>query len=89
MTEILRLHQRLYNACLEQRIHAYRDRGIYLNYNDQAKELTVLRKEDEDYRKLNAQSEQITLKRLELAYKQFFLRIKKGEKARKKSNQSL
>ena len=81
MTEILRLHQRLYNGCLEQRIHAFRDRKVSLNYHDQAKELTQLRKLDPQYRALNAQSEQVTLKRLELAYKSFFSRIKKGEKA--------
>ena len=81
MIEILRLHQRLYNGCLEQRIHVYKDRNISLNYHDQAKELTALRKEDAQYRGMNAQSEQVTLKRLELAYKQFFARVKKGEKA--------
>ena len=81
MVEMLRLHQRLYNACLEQRIHAYKDRNVSLNYHDQAKELTSLRKEDSQYRDMNAQSEQVTLKRLELAYKHFFSRIKKGEKA--------
>ena len=78
MTKMLRLHQRLYNACLEQRIHAYKDRSISLNYYDQAKELTALRKEDSQYREMNAQSEQVTLKRLELTYKQFFARLKKG-----------
>lgn len=81
MAEMLRLHQCLYNACLEQRIHAYQDRSVSLNYYDQAKELTALRREDDQYRKLNAQSEQVTLKRLELAYKRFFAQIKKGEKA--------
>ena len=81
MTKMLRLHQRLYNACLEQRIHAYKDRRISLNYHDQAKELTALRKEDTQYREMNAQSEQVTLKRLELAYKQFFARVKKGGEA--------
>lgn len=38
MNEMLRLHQHLYNACLEQRIHVYKDRSINLNYHDQAKE---------------------------------------------------
>ena len=81
MLEMLRLHQRLYNACLEQRIDAYRRCGVSLNYHDQAKELTALRAEDEAYKNLNAQSSQVTLKRLELAYKRFFDRVKKGQKA--------
>ena len=78
---MLRLHQRLYNACLEQRIHAYKDRGISLTYNSQAKELTELRKLDPQYSGMNAQSEQVTLKRLDRAYENFFRRVKKGEKA--------
>ena len=81
MTEMLRLHQRLYNGCLEQRIHAYRDRGISITKKMQEKELTTLRAEDPEYRALNCQSEQVTLKRLDLAYKHFFDRVKKGEKA--------
>ncbi len=79
--EMLRLHQRLYNGALEQRVHAYKDRGISLNYHDQARELTALRKDDDQYRSLNAQSSQVTLRRLELAYQAFFSRLKKGEKA--------
>lgn len=78
--EMLRLHQRLYNVALEQRIHAYRDRDIFLSYNDQAKDLTALRNEDPQYASMNAQSEQVTLKRLDNAYKNFFRRVSKGDK---------
>ena len=81
MLEMLRLHQRLYNAGLEQRIHAYKDRNISLSYEDQAKELTLLRAEDPQYEGMNAQSEQVTLRRLDRAYKNFFRRVAKGEKA--------
>ncbi len=78
MEEILRLHQKLYNASLEQRIDAYKKRGVSLTYYDQAKELTLLRSEFLEYKTLNAQSEQVTLKRLDLAYKAFFQRVKKS-----------
>lgn len=82
MTEILRLHQRLYNAALEQRIDAYKRCRVSLNYNDQAKELTTLRAEFPDYAALNAQSEQVTLRRLERSFQNFFRRVKGGvEKA--------
>lgn len=79
MLETLRLHQKLYNAALEQRIDAYRRCGVSLNYNDQAHDLTQLRAEFPEYAALNAQSEQVTLKRLERAFKAFFQRVKEGK----------
>jgi putative transposase len=79
MLETLRLHQKLYNAALEQRIDAYRRCGVSLNYNDQAHGLTQLRAEFPEYAALNAQSEQVTLKRLERAFKAFFGRVKEGK----------
>jgi len=79
MTEVLRLHQRLYNAALEQRIEAYRRCGISLNYNHQAKDLTKLRAEFPEYAALNAQSEQVTLKRLDRGFQAFFQRVKEGK----------
>ena len=72
MSWVLSLHQRLYNAALEQRITVYKSKKISLSYFDQAKELTELRKVDDDYKSLNAQSSQVTLKRLDLAFKHFF-----------------
>jgi putative transposase len=81
MVEIMRLHQRLYNAALEQRIDAYRRCGKTLNYYDQAKDLTHLRAEFPEYAALNAQSEQVTLRRLERAFQGFFRRVKTGESA--------
>jgi len=78
MVEIMRLHQRLYNAALEQRIDAYRRCGKSLNYYDQAKDLTQLRAEIPEYAALNAQSEQVTLRRLERAFQAFFRRVKAG-----------
>src|SRR3989338_7793523 len=82
LLDTLRLHQRLYNAALEQRITAYRTRKISLSYVDQAKELTQLRAEFPEYKALNAQSEQVTLTRLDWAFQNFFRRVKSGaEKA--------
>jgi putative transposase len=81
MLETLRLHQKLYNAALEQRIDAYRRCGVSLNYNDQAHDLTQLRAEFPEYAALNAQSEQVTLKRLERAFKAFFSELKKARKS--------
>ena len=76
MLETLRLHQRMYNAALEQRIDAYKSRGLSLSFSAQCAELTKLRSECPEYAALNAQSEQVTLKRLDLAFKHFFRRVK-------------
>ena len=82
LSDTLRLHQRLYNAALEQRITAYRTRKVSLSYVDQAKELTKLRAEFPEYQALNAQSEQVTLTRLDLAFQNFFRRVQSSvEKA--------
>jgi putative transposase len=81
IVEIMRLHQRLYNAALEQRIDAYRRFGKTLNYYDQAKDLTQLRAEFPEYAALNAQSEQVTLRRLERTFQNFFRRVKAGDAA--------
>ena len=81
MTEMLRLHQRLYNCALEHRITLYKDNGVTIDFAEQCRQLTVLRAEMPEYSDINAQSEQVTLKRVHLAYKAFFTRLKKGEKA--------
>ena len=74
MRQVLRLHQQLYNAALEQRIGVYKQQKKFLGYVSQARELTMLRAEMDEYRALNAQSCQVTLTRLDLAFKHFFRR---------------
>ena len=76
------LHQQLYNGALEERIQAYKKYGISITYSKQCLELTELRASNEEYRNLNAQSEQLTLKRLALAYSAFFRRLKENKKKR-------
>ena len=78
LEEVYRLHRQLYNAVLQQRIEAYQRRGISLTYSDQCLELTLLRKELQEYEALNAQSCQVTLKRVDLAFQSFFRRIREG-----------
>lgn len=63
--EILKGHQVLYNALLEQRIDAYQRCGVSLNYYDQANELPELKKQFSEYKKMNAQSLQNTCKKME------------------------
>ena len=80
LSDVLRLHQQLYNAALEHRINAYKKRGKSIGFHDQCSELTELRRELSEYASLNAQSCQVTLKRLDLAFQGFFRRIRSGDK---------
>ena len=79
LLEMLGAHQRLYNAALEQRRLAYRMRGVSIGFAKQCKELTILRAESPEYRVLDAQSAQVTLKRVDLAFRHFFRRMRKGD----------
>lgn len=79
LEEMLTLHRHLYNAALEQRLLAYKTRKISLSFADQCLELTKLRAEDKAYEALNAQSEQVTLKRLQEAFQHFFRRLKENQ----------
>ena len=74
-------HQQLYNAGLEQRIDAYRRRGVSLSYEDQCRELTALRADIPAWAGANCSSQQITLRRLDKAMKAFFRRVAKGQAA--------
>jgi len=79
LLDMLGLHQRLYNAALEQRIAAWRLQRKGLSAYDQMRDLTDLRADDERYARLNAQSAQVTLNRLHLAFAAFYRRCKNGE----------
>jgi putative transposase len=77
--EMLGLHQRLYNTALEERVRTYRETGKGVSFVEQCKALTQWRKTVPALAGLNAQSEQVTLKRLHLAFQRFFRRMKNGE----------
>ena len=81
LEELLGLHQRVYNTALEERIRVYGETCKSLSFAAQCKELTTWRKQCEALAAVNAQSLQVTLKRLDLAYAAFFRRAKAGEKA--------
>ena len=75
----LKMHQRLYNAALEERIGAYRT-GKSLSFSEQSRELKTVRSEDPAYKALCSQAMNATLRRLEDAYKNFFRRVKERKK---------
>lgn len=78
MERILVLHQRLYNGALEERIGAYRKAKKSISFAEQCKSVTQVRADLNEYGALNGHSLQVTLKRLDLAFKAFFRRCKAG-----------
>ena len=74
------LCQQLYNAALEHRRYLYKHGGISINYYDQANELNEIKNALPEYKTVHSQVAQDVLKRLEKAYKDFFRRLKIGEK---------
>lgn len=70
----------LYNSALQERIGAYKERRISLNYYDQANQLKEIKGFCPEYTNVHSQILQDVLKRLDKTFKAFFGRIKKGEK---------
>ena len=69
----------LYNNGLEQRIFAYRHRGVSLSYNKQATELPQLKRVLPEYKDVYSQVLQDVLKRLDRSFQNFFRRVSLGE----------
>lgn len=77
---LLRSHQQLYNAALEERISAWSKASNSISYADQCKSLTVLRRELPEWANAaNCSSQQMTLRRLDKAFCAFFRRVKAGQ----------
>ncbi|HEX5006491.1 MAG TPA: transposase [Hyphomonadaceae bacterium] len=70
----------LYNAGLQQRIEAYRRRGVSLRYGNQAAELKAVRAADERLAGYSFSAEQQVLRRLDKTFSAFFGRIRRGAK---------
>ena len=81
LTEMLGGFCDLYNAGLQQRIEAYRRRGVSLRYSDQSAELKAVRAADERLAGYSFSAEQQVLRRLDKAFSAFFGRVKRGGKA--------
>lgn len=75
-------HHHLYNWALKDRIETYRNFNYGLSFSEQCKINTFWRKnrKAQGLQNANAQSEQVTLKRVALAFDGFFRRLKKGDK---------
>ncbi len=81
LATILESQRQLYNAALEERIDAYRKAGVSRSYFDQTKALTELRQGEPEFSVLPVNVQRATLKFLDEAYKGFFRRVKRGDKA--------
>ena len=74
---LLRSHQQLYNAALEERISAWTKAKLSISYEDQCKSLTVLRNDLPEWANIaNCSSQQMTLRRLNKSFDAFFRRVK-------------
>lgn len=80
LNRLFGIARELYNSCLAERRYAYKMQGVSLNYYHQANELPGLKKCIPEVGLLNAQCAQNMLRRLDKAFKDFFRRIKQGEK---------
>ena len=78
LDEVFYGHRCLYNKALEQRITAWKESELSLTFYDQNKSLNQVRKTK--YQKVNCTSFQQTMRRLDIAFKAFFRRLKAGEK---------
>mgnify|MGYP001570455539 CR=1 FL=1 len=80
LSEMLADFCQLYNAALEHRILAY-EKGVSIRCNEQITSLPQIRKELPHQGRWSATAQQQVLRKLDKAYKAFFGRIKRGDKA--------
>ena len=79
LNHALRLHCEFYNAALQERIEAYRKCGISIKNKNQQPQIKVIREEIPEFAALNYSSLQVTLRRLDKAFKAFFSRVGSGK----------
>lgn len=75
----LELHCRLYNTLIEENQRYYRDKLGPFGHTEMCAAITRWRGDVAALNALNAQSLQVTAKRVALAYQHFFRRVKAGE----------
>ena len=70
----------VFNRYLDMRISAYQRDGSTLTYNDCSADMTALKKELQWLREVDSTALQSSVKDLDTAYRNFFRRVKQGEK---------
>jgi len=76
----LDLTRELYNSALQERIGAFKERNISLNYYTQANQLMDVKECCSEFQNIHSQILQDVLKRLDKTFQAFFSRVKKGDK---------
>ena len=71
----LELCRKLYNKSLEERIRAYKEEDKSISCYAQMRNLPSLKKEFPEYKKVNSQTLQDVIQRLDRAYQNFFRRV--------------
>jgi putative transposase len=71
----------LYNAAVEERREAWRMNKVSVTYGMQSAQLPEIKEIRPEYNEIYSQISQDVLKRVDKAFKAFFQRVKKGEKA--------
>ena len=79
LDEVLRMHQTLYNAALQNRRDAWKMRRESISYFAQSKELTAIRQEWPEWSAQHRRLATGTLRRADLAFKAFFQRVQLGQ----------
>src|SRR3989304_4095789 len=84
MNQTLSTCRHLYNDSLDERKKGYENGGWNVQYNHQQNYLPILRNKNDEtgkyLREVYEQVEQNVIKRVDLAYQNFFRRVKNGEK---------
>ncbi len=75
---LLRSHQQIYNAALEERVSAWKKARQSISYAHQCASLTEIRRDLPEWAEANCSSQQMTLRRLDKAFSAFFRRVKSG-----------
>lgn len=80
LSDYIESSRRVFNSALEQRIHAVNAKGKGINYNDQQRQLTYQRAADEKMASIPVNVERDGLRRVDVAFKNFFRRCNEGAK---------
>ena len=75
----LMLCRHVYNAAVEERREAWRQRGVSVTYYQQKAELPSIKEAMPEYGEVNAQVLQDVVQRVDRAFQAFFRRVKRGE----------
>jgi putative transposase len=81
LDRLCELQRQLYNAALQERCEAWKKNGLSITKLDQFKSLTQIRSFDETYAAVPVAMSRWSIARIDDAFKGFFSRVKRGDKA--------